>query len=51
MTKVVDEIWKEHGLFNDQLIKTDPTISIGIDDSKDKAALQSVLERSFLNKH
>ncbi|KUF22846.1 MULTISPECIES: hypothetical protein [Bacillus] len=47
VTQVLDELWKEHGFFNYQIVKTEPTISIGIDASKDKVALQSILERKL----
>ncbi|PRO42064.1 hypothetical protein [Bacillus sp. LLTC93] len=47
VTQVLDALWKEHGLFHYQIVKTDPTISIGINASKDMAGLQSVLEKKL----
>ncbi|PRS34682.1 hypothetical protein C6X96_01310 [Bacillus pumilus] len=44
---VLDSLWEEHALFNYQIIKTDPTISIGIETSKDMVSLQSVLEKKL----
>ncbi|APT51245.1 hypothetical protein XJ18_06460 [Bacillus pumilus] len=47
VTQVLDSLWKEHGLLHYQIVKTDPTISIGINTSKDIAGLQSVLEKKL----
>ncbi|MFE5470586.1 hypothetical protein [Bacillus safensis] len=47
VTQVLDSLWKEHGLLHYQIVKTDPTISIGVDTSKDIAGLQSVLEKKL----
>ena len=45
--QVLDSLWKEHGLLHYQIVKTDPTISIGINTSKDIAGLQSILEKKL----
>lgn len=45
--QVLDSLWEEHELVNYQIIKTDPTISIGINTSKDMAGLQSALEKQL----
>ncbi|MFB8736070.1 hypothetical protein ACEQPO_27740 [Bacillus sp. SL00103] len=44
---VLDSLWEEYKLFNYQIIKTEPTISIGIDTSKDMAGLHSALEKQL----
>lgn len=47
VTQLLDNIWNEYGLVHYQLVKTEPTISIGMNASNDKAALQSILEKKL----